>query len=87
MERLLKKAELEEKRRRLLLGIMKSIKPLEKNAKVYLEMNSQGKLERLEITVYRPVEPSEERSKKIIKEELEMKGFKVEEWIDHISGA
>lgn len=81
-ERLLRKAELEGKRRSLIKGVMRAVRRLDRNARVYIEMDSQGKPSQLSIMIYRPIK--EGRDEKEIKK-LKEKGFKVKRWIDHIS--
>jgi len=82
-KRLLKKAEIEGKRRELILGIMKAVRPLDKDTEVYLEMDDEGTPRMLKITVYRPLEKG--RSEEIMNA-LKKEGFKVGKWGDYISG-
>jgi len=78
----LREAELEGKRRSLIKGVMRAVRRLDRNVRVYIEMDSQGKPSQLSIMIYRPIK--EGRDEKEIKK-LKEKGFKVKRWIDHIS--
>jgi len=84
--RLLKEAEFEKLRRRYLMGIMRTLRPLDKEVRAYLELDEHGKPKTLRITVWRQVSPDDENKRKTIIEELEAKGFKVNSWTHHIKG-
>jgi len=85
-KRLLKEAELEKLRKKYLKGIMKVIRPLDREARAYLGLNEQGKPKGLGITIWRSIRPEDENRKKATIKNLTKKGFKVEDWAYQIKG-
>lgn len=83
---LLRKAELEKVRRKYLLGIMKAIKPLEKDAHAELDLNDKGEPELLEITIWKQIEADEKAERKALRENLEARNFKTKNWSCAIEG-
>ncbi len=84
--RLLKKAELEKLRRKYLLGIMKAIRPLEKDVHVTLSLNDRGEPEFLEIEIWKQIEKSEEAQRKLFIDDLKARKFKITDWSWAIGG-
>jgi len=83
---LLKKAEFEKLRRKCLLGIMKAIKPLEKDARAGLDLNERGEPELLEISIWKQIEADEEAERKALIENFEARNFKTKNWSWAIEG-
>lgn len=85
-KRLLREAELEKQRRKYLLNIVKAIRPFEKEAHAYLDLDDQGEPKRLLITVWRHVRSDDEAKRKEVIEELRAKGFKAKDRTHYVRG-
>jgi len=80
-KRLLREAEIEKKRRNLILGVMRAVKPLDRDVKVYLEMDGEGRPRVLEMVVCKLLEEGED-----IVKALERGGFQVRKMKDLVYG-
>jgi len=77
--RLLKRVEVEGKRRELLAGVMRAIRPLDRRAKAYVEVGDHGRPVELRILVTLPF------GGRKVADELRGKGFEARDWGDCVS--